>query len=161
MRAWSGYVHLPSSLNVDASYDTSLFFWYFESKNNSGKAPTTLYLPGGPGASFLDGASGFPCIVNADSNSTILNPWSWNQVANMLYIDTPVQTGYSYTKPQNGTMDFLTGGFTPLKDPNAQITTNLTTVPVTLSSQNPADTLNTTQQVQRTLYLFAQIWFQE
>ena len=29
VRSWSGYVHLPSSLVSDASYDTSLFFWYF------------------------------------------------------------------------------------------------------------------------------------
>jgi hypothetical protein len=29
VRSWSGYVHLPSSLISDASYDQSLFFWYF------------------------------------------------------------------------------------------------------------------------------------
>jgi hypothetical protein len=29
VRSWSGYVHLPSSLVSDASYNTSLFFWYF------------------------------------------------------------------------------------------------------------------------------------
>lgn len=29
VKSWSGYVHLPSSLVSDASYNTSLFFWYF------------------------------------------------------------------------------------------------------------------------------------
>jgi len=27
-----------------------------------------------------------PCSINRDSNSTTLNPWSWNQEFNMLYI---------------------------------------------------------------------------
>lgn len=36
-----------------------------------------------------------PCFVNKDSNSTYLNPWSWNNEVNMLYIDQPVQVGFS------------------------------------------------------------------
>ncbi|KAB5572158.1 Alpha/Beta hydrolase protein [Coniochaeta sp. 2T2.1] len=161
VRSWSGYVHLPSSLVPDASYDTSLFFWYFESRNNSAHAPTTLYIPGGPGTSFLDGGSAFPCDVNADSNSTTLNPWSFNGAVNMLYVDTPVQTGYSYVNPQNGTVDLFTYDFTPLEDSGEEPETNLTTVQATISSQDNADTLNTTQQVARIMWTFAQVWFQE
>ncbi|KAB5572313.1 Alpha/Beta hydrolase protein [Coniochaeta sp. 2T2.1] len=161
VRSWSGYVHLPSSLVSDASYDTSLFFWYFESRNNSAHAPTTLYIPGGPGTSFLDGGSAFPCDVNADSNSTTLNPWSFNGAVNMLYVDTPVQTGYSYVNPQNGTVDLFTYSFTPLKDSGENPETNLTTVQATISSQDNVDTLNTTQQVARIMWTFAQVWFQE
>lgn len=135
-----------------------------EARNNSGQAPTTLYLPGGPGTSFLDGASGFPCTVNADSNSTTVNPWSFNNASNMLYVDVPVGTGYSYTKPQNGLFDLISLEFNPVKDDTTNLetlSTDLTTLAATLSSQDPADTANTTQQVQRTMYLFAQIWLQE
>lgn len=33
-----------------------------------------------------------PCSVNRDSNSTTLNPWSWNQNVNMLYIGKFLQS---------------------------------------------------------------------
>ena len=36
-----------------------------------------------------------PCFVGRDSNSTYLNPYSWNNEVNMLYIDQPVQVGFS------------------------------------------------------------------
>lgn len=79
----------------------------------------------------------------------------------MLYVDSPVQTGYSYTNPQNGTVDLFTGEFTPLKNPGDKVVTNLTTVQATMSSQSQADTPLTTQQVARIMWLFSQVWFQE
>lgn len=45
-----------------------------------------------------------PCHVNADSNSTYINDWAWNKYANMIYIDQPVQTGFSYDELANGTV---------------------------------------------------------
>ena len=79
----------------------------------------------------------------------------------MLYVDSPVQTGYSYTNAQNGSVDLFTGQFTPLSNPDDKVATNLTTVQGTLSSQSLTDTLNTTQQVARVMWLFSQVWFQE
>ena len=41
-----------------------------------------------------------PChFVNGDSTPS-LNPYSWNSVANMLYIDQPIGTGFSYGDDQ-------------------------------------------------------------
>ena len=79
----------------------------------------------------------------------------------MLYVDTPVQTGYSYVNPQNGTIDLFTYGLTPLQNPGDEPETNLTTVQATISSQDTKDTLNTTQQVARIMWTFSQVWFQE
>jgi len=46
-----------------------------------------------------------PCFIGSDSNSTFLNPWSWNNEVNMLYIDQPVQVGFSYDVPTNVTVN--------------------------------------------------------
>lgn len=42
-----------------------------------------------------------------DSNSTESNPWAWNEHVNMLYVDQPVGTGFSYDALINGTKDLL------------------------------------------------------
>eukprot|EP00966_Prymnesium_polylepis_P202097 4682012-Prymnesium_polylepis.1 len=57
-----------------------------------------MWLTGGPGCSSevaLFGENG-PCSVNADGTDTISNPYSWNSRANLLYVDQPTGTGFSY-----------------------------------------------------------------
>ena len=57
-----------------------------------------MWLTGGPGCSSevaLFGENG-PCSVNADGTDTISNPFSWNSRANLLYVDQPTGTGFSY-----------------------------------------------------------------
>ena len=36
-----------------------------------------------------------PCRITNDSSSVTLNPYSWNNEANILYIDQPVGVGFS------------------------------------------------------------------
>lgn len=118
-------------------------------------------MPGGPGESFLDGASGFPCIVDSDSNSTTLNEWSWNANVNMLYLDMPVQTGYSYTEAKNGTFDTVLKEFSALNDSSETVQPSQETFVATLSNQSPSRTANTTIQVAQQMWQIAQVWFQE
>ncbi|KAK3685324.1 Alpha/Beta hydrolase protein [Podospora appendiculata] len=159
VKGYSGYVNLPASAS-GATYNSSIFFWYFEARNDAANAPVVIYLPGGPGTTFLDGSSGFPCSVNADSNTTTLNKWSFNSNVNMLYIDQPVMTGYSYTNAQDGLVNMLTQEFTPVAS-TEDLKTNSTTFAATLSVQNPAETANTTTHVTHSMWRFAQAWFQE
>lgn len=71
---------------------------FFESRSAPSTAPLVLWMTGGPGCSSevaLFGENG-PCSVNENGNGTDLNPSSWNQHANLLYIDQPAGTGFSY-----------------------------------------------------------------
>lgn len=97
--------------------------------------------------------------MNPDGDSTSLNHWSLNSNVNMLYVDIPVQTGYSYTEAQNGTFDVVANLFTPGTEED--IVTNGSRTVATMSSQDGSQTLNTTQQVARQVWQFSQIWFQE
>jgi hypothetical protein len=106
--------------------------------------------------------SGFPCNIKEDSNSTELNQYSWNNHVNMLYIDQPVGTSFSYSTIQNGTLNVLTPDpplFTPLQNTTPQ--TNATLMAAALDPRPLSTTQNTTQQASRTIWQFAQVWFQE
>lgn len=79
-------------------FDKNYFYWFFEARNAPATAPLVLWMTGGPGCSSevaLFGENG-PCSVNAGGNDTITNPYSWNTNANLLYIDQPTGTGFSY-----------------------------------------------------------------
>jgi Serine carboxypeptidase len=105
-----------------------------------------------------------PCSVNEDSKSTVLNPWSWNNEVNMLYIDQPVQVGFSYDSLVNGTANELVSPFavTPA-DPKASKapSVNSTFLAGTFASQNNATTANTTQDAALAIWHFMQTWTEE
>ncbi|KAJ4171484.1 hypothetical protein NW754_013252 [Fusarium falciforme] len=166
VKSFSGYVSLPKDFIPDAKdWDEDIsgnfFFWYFEARDDPENAPTSIYLGGGPGYTSFDGSSVFPCYVNPDSNSTTLNKHSWNNHSNMLYIEQPLGTGFSYTKIENGTYDTLTGEFTPVVDGEALPELNVTNLHATLQAAGIGDTMNTTKTAARTLWRFAQVWFNE
>lgn len=89
-----------------------VFFWFFESRNNPAKDPFTLWLNGGPGSDSLIGLfeENGPCSIN-DNLTTAYNPYSWNNVSNMLYISQPVGTGFSYQKQGVGSFNPLSEDF--------------------------------------------------
>lgn len=73
-----------------------MWFWFFEARNDPQNAPVAIWLNGGPGSASTIGAfmGNGPCLL--DSNGTKPNPSSWNNYANMLYIDQPIGVGFSY-----------------------------------------------------------------
>lgn len=113
----------------------------------------------------MDDSSGFPCKVQPDTNSTVLNKFSWNNNVNMLYIDQPVSAGFSYSTLVNGILNLVPqtpeSQFTPVEDPTTFVQTNITTIGATISFPDPSQTALTTMQAARTMWHFAQVWFQE
>ncbi|KAK1145766.1 hypothetical protein N8T08_004007 [Aspergillus melleus] len=168
VKSYSGYVHLPpgtlEDLSLDQDYPINTFFWFFESRNDPINAPLSIWMNGGPGSSSMIGLmqENGPCIVNADSNSTELNPWSWNNYVNMLYIDQPNQVGFSYDTATNGTLDRLTGKMDVSPFPDGEVPEQNNTFYVgTFPSLNQSASANTTQNAARALWHFAQTWFSE
>ncbi|UKZ82733.1 hypothetical protein TrVFT333_010529 [Trichoderma virens FT-333] len=170
VKSYAGHVHLPPRLLEDAdgepqNYPVNTFFWFFEARKNPSTAPLAIWLNGGPGSSSMLGLlmENGPCFVNEDSKSTVLNPWSWNNEVNMLYIDEPNQVGFSYDIPTNCTANLSDGGFN-LKpaDFSTQIPDlNFTSMVGTFSSQKRTHTTNSTAQAAHALWHFAQAWFSE
>ncbi|KAL8255113.1 hypothetical protein R6Q59_033334 [Mikania micrantha] len=99
---------LPFSLEtgyvgVGADNEVQLFYYFVESQRDPLHDPFLLYLTGGPGTSglypFLYQIG--PVSINFDNSTweklTLeLNPNSWSKTANVLYVDLPAGTGFSY-----------------------------------------------------------------
>lgn len=106
--SYSGY--------VDTSPDSHVFFWFFEARHDPENAPTTLWLNGGPGSDSLQGLfqgrctkwktrSALvtnmqylelgPCQIQKKGEKYVshLNPHSWNEASNMLFISQPIGVG--------------------------------------------------------------------
>ncbi|KAF2028435.1 alpha/beta-hydrolase [Setomelanomma holmii] len=168
VRSYSGYVHLPAQALADLgvqnqTYEINTFFWFFESRKDPANAPLSIWMNGGPGSSSMVGLlrENGPCFINADSNSTILNEWSWSNEINMLYLDQPVQVGTSYDKLTNITNNIYTGTVRVADFWSAVPAQNNSFYVGTYASQNYDLTTRGTENSARALWHFAQVWFQE
>ncbi|ORY83852.1 Alpha/Beta hydrolase protein [Protomyces lactucae-debilis] len=92
--AGSGYT---GYLSFDHDKRT-IYFIFFESQSKPLEDPVAIWMQGGPGASSLPFgllAEHGPCLI--DGTSTKTNPYSWNKFANMIYVDQPAGTGFSFS----------------------------------------------------------------
>ncbi|KAF3345769.1 hypothetical protein VD0002_g4776 [Verticillium dahliae] len=91
VKQYSGYLD-------DEENDKHLFYWFFESRNDPKNDPVVLWLNGGPGCSSLTGL--FMELGPASINKKleiVNNEWSWNNNASVIFLDQPVNVGYSYS----------------------------------------------------------------
>ncbi|KAI0036240.1 serine carboxypeptidase [Vararia minispora EC-137] len=82
----------------DIASDKSIWFWFFEARNNPDTAPLIAWFNGGPGSSSMIGLFQElgPCRITNDSSGVVLNPTSYTEFANVIFIDQPVGVGFSY-----------------------------------------------------------------
>lgn len=91
VKQYTGYLDVEDE-------DKHFFYWFFESRNDPKKDPVILWLNGGPGCSSLTGLF-FELGPSSISKSLkpVHNPYSWNSNASVIFLDQPVNVGYSYS----------------------------------------------------------------
>ncbi|KAJ2663985.1 hypothetical protein IWW48_000997 [Coemansia sp. RSA 1200] len=86
---------------LDTDEDRHFFFWFFEARNvKREEAPIVLWMNGGPGCSSFTGLlmELGPCRVDKGGKTTSRNEYAWNDQAHVIFLDQPLNVGYSYGK---------------------------------------------------------------
>ncbi|KAM4623062.1 lysosomal protective protein-like [Discoglossus pictus] len=96
-RHYSGYLNVTGGKH--------LHYWFVESQNDPSSSPVILWLNGGPGCSSLDGllTEHGPYLVQSDGSTLKYNPYSWNKITNVIYLESPVGVGFSYSDDKHYT----------------------------------------------------------
>ncbi|OIW14811.1 hypothetical protein TanjilG_05432 [Lupinus angustifolius] len=85
--------------------DMQVFYYFIKSENNPHKDPLMLWLTGGPGCSSFSGLAYQigPLKFKIEEYigslpNLVLRPQSWTKVCNIIFVDLPLGTGFSYAK---------------------------------------------------------------
>ncbi|RDX64999.1 Serine carboxypeptidase-like 34, partial [Mucuna pruriens] len=94
-KQYAGYV------TVNLTHGRALFYWFFEATHDPQHKPILLWLNGGPGCSSIgygEAEELGPFFPQDSIRAKLkLNPYSWNKAANLLFLESPVGVGFSYT----------------------------------------------------------------
>ncbi|KAF3680982.1 putative serine carboxypeptidase-like 13-like [Capsicum annuum] len=96
-------------IGVGKSEEVQLFYYFIKSESDPQVDPLVLWLVGGPGCSGVYAIANEIGPVRLDSreyNGSLptlsYNQYAYTKVANIIFIDSPVETGFSYSQTQNG-----------------------------------------------------------
>ncbi|XP_043288503.1 venom serine carboxypeptidase-like [Venturia canescens] len=89
---------------VNKSFDSNLFFWHIAAEENPKSAPVILYLQGSLGVSSMLSlfTENGPIYIDEDDASVNIRRLSWHKTYHVIYIDSPVGSGFSYTNSEEG-----------------------------------------------------------
>ncbi|XP_018438695.2 serine carboxypeptidase-like 12 isoform X4 [Raphanus sativus] len=92
-------------IGIGEEEDIQLFYYFIKSEKNPKEDPLLIWLNGGPGCSSLlgllleNGPLAFKFeVYNGDLASLVSTTYSWTQVANIIFLDQPVGSGFSYSR---------------------------------------------------------------
>ncbi|XP_055860880.1 venom serine carboxypeptidase-like [Biomphalaria glabrata] len=106
-RVKAHYCQMPESyagyITVEKQLKHHLFFWLFPSFHKVNTSPLVIWLQGGPGRSSMEGLlwENGPLQIVDGQNLKVqckARETSWTEAMSMLYIDSPVGTGFSYAE---------------------------------------------------------------
>ncbi|KAM0835634.1 hypothetical protein ACQ4PT_062809 [Festuca glaucescens] len=106
---------LPFSLEtgyVELDDGVRLFYYFIQSERDPEEDPVLLWLTGGPGCSALSGLVyeigpfyfDFEGYTGSGLPTLLYKPTSWTQVSNVIFVDSPAGTGFSYDTMGNRTI---------------------------------------------------------
>ena len=109
---FSGYISLPGT-------QKNIHYWLVEAEQDANLKPLVFWTNGGPGCSGLIGflTEQGPFRPTADGEIQ-MNPYAWNKVANMVFLEQPVGVGFSYSNVED---DYKIGDDQAAKDNLATI----------------------------------------
>ncbi|XP_027157765.1 serine carboxypeptidase-like 2 isoform X2 [Coffea eugenioides] len=92
-------------IGAGESEDVQLFYAFIKSESNPQSDPLIIWLDGGPGcSSFIPLFFGIgpvilePLSFDGTLPKLVLNPSTWTKVVSIIFLDSPVGTGFSYAK---------------------------------------------------------------
>ncbi|KAG9134200.1 hypothetical protein Leryth_023203 [Lithospermum erythrorhizon] len=94
------FLHYAGYVTVNQENGRALFYWFYEATTLPEEKPLVLWLNGGPGCSSVGyGATQEigPFFLDTNTNGLKLNPYSWNREANLLFLESPIGVGFSYS----------------------------------------------------------------
>jgi carboxypeptidase C (cathepsin A) len=158
-KQYTGYVTLPPNiLNPrQGNYTINTFFWFIEARQLPETAPLTIFMNGGPGSSSMVGMfqEVGPCQVVEIAQGrlgTQARDWGWDRSTNILFIDQPVQVGFSYDVATHASLNLVNEAisYPPSSVPNTQ--PSYTFLNGTFGSANPASTANTSETAAQSVW---------
>mmetsp|Transcript_4641 Transcript_4641/g.16333 ORF Transcript_4641/g.16333 Transcript_4641/m.16333 type:complete len:463 (+) Transcript_4641:73-1461(+) len=94
---YTGYI------TIDESLGKEYFYWFVESENDRENDPIVLWMQGGPGCSGLLGMFQENGPWKVLNNGTLgENHYSWNKLANVIYLEQPAGVGFSFSNNSAG-----------------------------------------------------------
>lgn len=104
---FSGYLNLPDTKK-------QIHYWFVESESNPDTDPLVFWTNGGPGCSGLIGFLTEQGPFRPTKEGSLeTNPWRWNMISNMVFLEQPVGVGFSYSDNKD---DYKIGDSQAAKD---------------------------------------------